>query len=491
MNRCIIIGGGIGGLTAGTYLAARGMDVDLFEKQTRPGGKARERYIGPFRFDGGPTLLTMPFVLDWVAEENGIEEADKPKLHKLEETCRYFYPDGSRFHAYAEKQRLYEEVRRVMSDPPVQIAEHLAYSKNIYDLCSELFLFSSFHEFDRLMKHRDTMRLRQLMKLDPFRNMHRANSTFFRDKRLIQFADRYATYNGSNPYRVPATLNIIHHVEQLGASVPQNGIAAVPRFLEKAAIGKGVRIHNDSPADRILLDRSGVRGISSCERIIPGRRVISNVDVSTTYRRLLQKNNNIDALKYRMMVPSTSALVFYWGMKISTEDLTIHNILFSANYRKEFRELFTLKRCPSDPTVYIYISSKYNPADAPAEHENWYVMINAPYIRRQKWEEEIDKARSRVEGKIQQFLGITVKQHRVCEEIFTPQEIESRTGSYRGSLYGVSSNNMLSAFLRQGNRSKVFQGLYFTGGSAHPGGGIPLTILSGRTTAEIMTDQQT
>ena len=490
MERCAVIGGGIGGLTAALYLAGYGFETDLFEQQEYTGGKACEQISDGFRFDGGPTLLTMPFVIDRIADENNIPEEQKPRVSYLEETCRYFYPDGTVFRAFNEKRRLYEEVRKLMKDPPARMAEFLANSKEIYDLCSDLFLFSSFHEFDRLLEYRDRFSPLDVFSLDPFRTMHQSNKSYFKDKRLIQFADRYATYNGSSPYRVPATLNIIHHVEQLGASVPAEGISAIPAFLEKAATAKGVRIHKGCRVEKISLDNKEVNGIVIDKRKLPFNKVISNVDVSTTYIRLLRRNNCLDAMKYRMMTPSSSALVFYWGMKIEEDKLAIHNILFSDNYRKEFRELFSLRRCPGNPTVYIYISSKYNKEDAPAGHENWYVMINAPYLHGQDWQKQIASSRAAVIEKIKRELDIDVENHIVYEELLTPQQIAARTGSHLGSLYGISSNNMSAAFLRQGNRSKTFKGLYFTGGSAHPGGGIPLTMLSGRTAAGLILERK-
>ena len=486
MRKCAVIGGGIGGLSAALYLARAGVEVDLFEQQQSAGGKALEHRAGGFRFDGGPTILTMPFVIDMLADENGIDDSEKPEILPLDETCRYFYPDGTVFHAYTDRPRFFEQIKKHMMDSPSSMAEYLSYSKRIYDLCAELFIFSSFHELDVLLSYRNKMNPMQLLEIDPFRKMHRANRSFFRDPRLVQFADRYATYNGSNPYRVPATLNIIHHVEQLGASVPAGGIAALPAFLEKAAVSAGARIHRGVEITGIGVKRSEVAYISTGGEKIPYRNVLSNVDVSATYRRLLNGGPSLDSMKYRMLEPSMSALVFYWGMKISQDRLAVHNILFSENYRKEFRDLFGRKRFPASPTVYIYISSYYNSSDAPEGYQNWYVMVNAPYITGRDLEAGIEEVRKAVVRRIREALDINVDEHIVCEDLLTPRDILERTGSHRGSLYGISSNSMMSAFFRQGNRSRAFRGLYFCGGSAHPGGGIPLTMLSGRTAAGIM-----
>ncbi len=485
-GRCAIVGGGIGGLTCAAYLASMGYEVDLFEQEKIPGGKALRRSSGEFTFDGGPTLFTMPFVLDMMASETGGESGLGIPLIPLEETCRYFYPDGTTFRAYADRARLYDEVARTMKDPPERMSDYLSHCKRIYDLCSDLFLFSSFHELDMLLEHRDMMSPFQVPELDFIRTMHRANKSFFKDRRLLQYADRFATFNGSDPYRVPGTLNIIHHVEGLGASVPAEGIAAIPERLREYAASKGARIHTGVPVSRIALKDRKVAGVVTPEGFLPYRTVVSNVDVSTTYRTLLRRERNIDAFKYRMMSPSSSAIVWYWGVRVKEESLSVHNVLFPARYAREFRDLFSRGRCPRDPTVYIYVSSKYNPSHAPEGHENWYVMMNAPSIRRQDWEAEIARARERVVAAIRERLGIDVDSLLVSEEVLTPDEIRSRTGSHRGSIYGISSNNMFSAFLRQGNRSRIFEGLYFCGGSSHPGGGIPLALLSGRMAAKLV-----
>ncbi len=481
-----IIGGGLGGLCCAAYLAGLGYEVDLFEQASQVGGKALQRKTRGFTFDGGPTLLTMPFVLDMVSRELGATKISVPKLLPLEETCRYFYPDTTVFHAYSERPKLYEELCGKMTDPPARMSEYLSYCKRIYDLCAELFLFSSFHELDLLLKHRDKIGLFQVPELDFFRHMHGANASFFKDPRLVQYADRFATFNGSDPFRVPATLNIIHHVEALGASVPLDGIGAIPEYLRALAVEKGVRIHTSKKVRRIVLEGKRVAGIEIDEGFLPYRTVVSNVDVSTTYNYLLGKTLNRDAIKYRLMTPSSSAVVWYWGLKLTDESLSVHNVLFPRNYRAEFRDLFNKRRCPVDPTVYIYVSSKYAPSHAPKDHENWYVMVNAPSLHGQDWDEQIAGTRKRAIATIRERLGVDIDQKLVTEEVFTPKDIQDRTGSYGGSIYGISSNNMLSAFLRQGNRSKLFKGLYFCGGSAHPGGGMPLAILSARITAKLI-----
>ena len=316
--------------------------------------------------------------------------------------------------------------------------------------------------------------------------MHKANVSFFKDKKVVQLFDRYATYNGSNPYFAPATLNIIPHVEyNMGGYIVKEGIYTIPQKLTSLAEKLGVKFHFNCDVQRVLTDsKNNVTGIKVDDKKINFSRVISNVDVNYTYQILLNDKTSRQSIKYSKLEPSLSGIVFYWGVKGTHKNLEIHNILFSQNYKNEFEDIFDKKISPNDPTVYIYISSKFNKNHSPNETENWFVMVNSSYISNQNWGEEISKTRQRILKKINDFLGIDLNDKILFEKVLSPFEIEKQTNSYRGSIYGISSNNKYAAFLRHPNRSKKYKGLYFCGGSAHPGGGIPLVILSGKIAAE-------
>jgi phytoene dehydrogenase-like protein len=204
-------------------------------------------------------------------------------------------------------------------------------------------------------------------------------------------------------------------------------------------------------------------------------RVVTDLDIYFVYRKLLP-SLPFPERKFRHE-RSTSALIFYWGMKTVSPQLDLHNILFSGHYREEFDCLFRKKIVTDDPTVYIFISSKAVISDAPDGCENWFVMINVPANDGQDWDEAICHARLAIERKILRMTGIDVVRHRQFEFISDPRDIENRTASYRGSLYGNSSNSIFAAFSRHPNFSAI-RGLYHTGGSVHPGGGIPLCLAS-------------
>jgi phytoene desaturase len=315
--------------------------------------------------------------------------------------------------------------------------------------------------------------------------MHQANAKWFKDPRLVQLFDRYATYNGSDPYQVPATLNVIPHLEHnIGAFFPEKGMYNIVSSLYNLAVKMGIRFRMSTRVDKVLVSNNKVSGIEAGGEKLSYDSVISAIDVHHFYKNLLP-----DQVKLRKIEDhqrSTSALIFYWGINRQFPDLQLHNILFSKDYHQEFNHLHKGKSIFSDPTVYIFISSKAVKSDAPEGCENWFVMINVPENMGQDWDSLIIEARQYIILKINRLLGTNIDSLITQETILDPRGIESRTSSYRGSLYGTSSNSKFAAFARHPNFSNKIKGLYFTGGSVHPGGGIPLCLASAKIVSSII-----
>lgn len=482
-----IIGGGLGGLSAAIHLAARGYSIDLFEQNNTTGGKAGRLERNGFRFDTGPSLMTMPFVLEDLFDQAGQKLKDHLTLRDLPEHCNYHYPDGSKLKAYQDINAFAEEIQRETIDSSQALYRYLAYSQKIYDFGAELFLFHDFHDKNTFTEHASLKHLWQLPRLDPLRTVHKANASYFQDPRLIQLFDRYATYNGSSPYLAPASLNIISHVEyNMGSFYVEGGIRQIPIELTRLAQELGVRFHTGQKVQQIRYNGKKITGLQLKNTFFEAPIVVANSDVFTTYQKLLPELNSREAKRYRKLQPSSSALIFYWGIN-STTSLGIHNILFSADYPREFHHLFTKEEPYDDPTIYIYISGKFQPQDAPPGQENWFVMINAPRHQRQDWSKIITQMRHTILNKIETMLGISLRDKIVSEDIATPQSLQESTANFGGSIYGIASNSKSAAFLRQANKSRSLSGLYFAGGSAHPGGGMPLVMLSGKIAAEQIT----
>lgn len=484
-KRVAIIGSGFGGLSAAINLAIKGFDVSIFEKNSELGGKASELRSDGFRFDTGPTLVTMPFVIEKLFEIAGEKLEKHISLKKKDLICKYFFSDGTVFNEYSNKEKLFDEFEKFTGESKSKLNRFLNYSKRIYDLTADLFLFNPFFNLNNFFSLKGLRTLINLPKIDPFRTIHQANISFFDSKNIIQYFDRYATYNGSNPFKAPATLNIIPYVElELGGYYSENGIYRLVEKLSHLARKLDVDIFINSEVRKILIDKKRVKGLE-----INGIKenydvVVSNADLFYTYQNLIGDVNLKEPKRYLNQELSTSALIFYFGVKGNSDNLEMDNILFSKNYEKEFTQLFVDKIIPDDPTIHIHISSKKNNSDAPEGFENWYVMINAPSTKELKF--DLSQVKKIILKKIKRMTGLDIENQIVFETCQTPEILENRTSGLFGSLYGPSSNSRYSAFLRQKNKSSVYEGLYFCGGTVHPGGGIPLTILSGKITAELI-----
>ncbi len=479
MAKVIVIGAGIAGIASAIRQAVKGHEVAVYEANAYPGGKLSAFRSGDFRFDAGPSLFTMPQYVDELFSLAGKNPKDEFTYEKLETVCRYFYEDGTRINAWANRDKLAEEIASKTKDPASSVHQFLDYSAQIYAITHSIFLEKSLHGLRSFLNWETLKALFRFQKIDPFRSMNTANIDFFKDDKTIRFFNRYATYNGSNPYKAPATLNVIPHLEQhFGAYFPKGGMVAITQSLVKLAENLGVKFNYHARVDEILVEDKKVKGIRLNGENLPADRVISNMDIWFTYRQLLK--NEIAPKRILNQERSSSALIFYWGMKAEFPELDLHNIFFSEDYKKEFAAIWEQQAIDVDPTIYVNISAKYQTDDAPKGAENWFVMINVPANTGQNWDQLIAAARKNIIDKLSRMLNRDIASLIVSEELLDPRSIEQKTASYQGSLYGTSSNNQFAAFLRHANFSSKIKGLYFVGGSVHPGGGIPLALLSAK-----------
>ncbi|WP_207427715.1 1-hydroxycarotenoid 3,4-desaturase CrtD [Pedobacter sp. SYSU D00535] len=487
MAKAIVIGAGIGGIAAAIRLALQGMQVEVFEANAQPGGKLSELLLKDFRFDAGPSLFTMPFYVDELFTLAGKNPREYFNYQKLERICNYFYEDETAITAWADRDRFTSEIAAKTIDSKEAVEAFLQKSEEIYNITHHVFLERSLHKLSTYLNTKTLHSLLKVGKIDSLRSMNAANASRFRDSKTQRFFNRYATYNGSNPYQAPATLNVIPHLEQhFGAYFPEGGMYAIVQSLVRLATELGVQFNYNSPVERILVDKRSVRGVVVDGRERKADLVVSNMDVWFTYKKLL--NHEVAPAKVLAQERSSSALIFYWGIRRQFPQLDLHNIFFSEDYQKEFSHIWNEKSIYDDPTVYLNISSKYNAADAPPNEENWFVMINVPSNSGQNWDLLIAEARDNIIRKLSRILKEDIRTLIACEALLDPRSIESKTYSYQGSLYGTSSNSRFAAFFRHPNFSSKIANLYFVGGSVHPGGGIPLALLSARIVSQLVAD---
>ncbi len=486
-----IIGAGIAGIASAVRLAVKGYQVDVFETNAYPGGKLSTLDVqgesGAYRFDAGPSLFTLPQLVEELFCLAGENTTDHFEYIRLPEICRYFWDDQTRLTAWADTANFAQEVETQLGEPAERVRKFLADSAFKYEITDQLFLHDSLHKARTWLSQKAMRGYLNLPKLGVFGTMNDANARTFTNSKVVQLFNRYATYNGSDPYQTPALLNIIPHLEyNIGAFFPKKGMVSITDSLVALAQRLGVVFHYTTPVQEIVVENGKAVGI----RLITGQWsrysvVFSNMDVTPTYRRLMPTQRAPE--QTLSQARSSSGLIFYWGIRRQFPELDMHNIFFSNDYRTEFEYLFQRRdQIYDDPTVYVNITSKTKPDDAPPGCENWFILLNAPANEGQNWDEIITQTRQNVIRKLSHNLGLDVAPLIDCEAILDPRTIESRTSSAQGALYGTASNNRFAAFLRHPNFSSKIENLYFVGGSVHPGGGIPLCLLSAKIATELV-----
>jgi len=484
-QKAIIIGSGIGGLATALRLVCKGYEVHVYEKNPVPGGKVRELHWQGFRWDMGPSLFTLPELLDELFQLCGKNPADYFNYHQLDPITRYFFSDGRIFNAHANVDALAEEFEAYLGEPKENVLKYLKDAAIKYRLSADIFLFSPLNKWETYRKNLTLWKLTHLPALESFSTMHQANTKCFKQQATVQFFDRYATYNGSDPMRAPATLNVIAHLEHsLGAYFLHGGMFQLTRSLVKLAEEMGVHFHLNQEVTEIIVEKDQVNGIKSKGDSIHANIVVSNMDIVPTYRRLMPKQKAPE--KILSQERSSSALIFLLAIDHRFPQVELHNVFFTSDYAAEFKALFQEKTICADPTIYLYCSSKQETADAPPGKENWFIMINAPYDNGQDWEMISAKVKENVIKKLSNILTCDISKKIMFEHVITPKELATSTSSFQGALYGAASNSMFSAFLRHPNFSSQIKNLYFCGGSVHPGGGIPLCLASAKIIDELL-----
>lgn len=497
MQQTTIIGAGIAGLAAAVRLAVAGHSVDVYEANDGPGGKLSQFTLGDYRFDFGPSLFTMPQYVDELFRLAGEDPADHFEYHRLPDVCHYWWNDGTTFVAPGDTDRLADAAAETFGVPRERVADFMAGAAKKYELTGRTFLEKSLHKAGTWLDWQVAGAMLRVPQFDLFTSMHAVHERDLQHPKLVQLFDRFATYNGSNPYKAPGLLSMIPHFEHhFGAYLPKGGMFDISSSIYELGKRLGVRFHFGQRVEEIVREGDKVVGVRVGGRHHPASTVVCNMDVFLAYDKLLPGAKRPERTLRQQK--STSAVIFYWGIKREFPELGVHNIFFSDDYANEFARL-EAGELSDDVTIYVNVSSKLVTEDAPSGSENWFVMVNAPADTGQDWDEVVGRLRSRVLSSLQKRLTLGAPSPNDAapaaapleslieeERIVTPPDIERLTGSHQGALYGTSSNNTMAAFLRHPNFSNRIDGLFFLGGSVHPGGGVPLCLLSAKITADLI-----
>jgi phytoene desaturase len=487
MADVVVVGAGVGGLAAAARLASAGHRVTVCEQAEHVGGKLGLVERDGFRFDTGPSLLTMPHVFADLFAATGARLTDVLELEPLEPLARYRFPDGTILGASGDLEVMTDRLDEALgAGAGADWRRFVARAERMWQAVRGPFLESPLRGARDLARY--ALRASDLVAVAPHRSLRDLGRRYLRDPRLRMLLDRYATYAGSDPRRAPAALATVPYVEQAyGGWYVKGGLYRLGEAIAERAAERGAVLRTNTDVAAIEQAGGRVAGV----RLADGERlradvVVANADAAHVYGDLVA-GPQAQAARRRLAraTPSLSGFVLLLGVRGDTPGLAHHNVLFPADYDAEFDALFGPAPQPvPDPTLYVAVPP--DPAVAPPAHEAWFVLVNAPRQGQVDWD-----APGLAQGYGDRLLdllaarGLDVRERVVVRETITPADLERRTRAVGGAIYGTSSNGARAGFLRPANRSPV-AGLFLVGGSSHPGGGLPLVALSARIVADLV-----
>ena len=500
----IVIGGGVGGLAAAIRLATAGVRVTLLEKNATLGGKLNLWEVThpgrpgerPFRFDTGPSLLTLPFVFEQLFAAAGERLADHLELVRLDPIARFVWGDGATFELKSTAAATAAEVARFAAADAAGWRDFHAVGRDIWKRTADLFLYHAPEQLlagdGRFDPRRGLAMLTVPFRIGMFGRFSSRVDRHVRDPRLREVLYQYATYSGASPFRAPATLAVIPHAEQhFGGWYPRGGMYRIAEALASLARKLGVAIHTSCPVQRVVVENATAAGVvleDGTER--RADVVIANSDVVHTYRRMIapgdrrrHPDKKLDALE-----PGGSGMVLLLGVEGTYPQLAHHTKFMPADYTSDLTAMFETHTTPADPCIYVAATTRTDRTQAPDGCENLFVLASAPALDGgTDWATAGPRYRAQLVDTLERRWGLTDLSKRiVVQRSFTPADLASTYNANAGSIYGIGSNSRRSAFLRPANRDRDVKGLYFAGGATHPGGGLPLVALSGKIASELV-----
>lgn len=485
-----VIGSGLAGLSAACTLAARGHEVEVFEKNAWLGGKAAQLREEGFRFDMGPTILIQPSVLRKIFAEAGKKLDDYVEMVRLDPQWRCFFDDGARIDLLDDMGAMSANLESRFPGMGTKYAQLMELSEELHTISDKFFFWKSVGSIKDTLDVAGAMDLkvlRDVLKMRMGQTVAGTIREFIPEPNTAQMLDHMVQYVGSSPDASPAILTAIGHMQmQEGIWYPMGGTRAVPEALVKLATELGVRFHTNADVAKILLTEGAhakVRGLVTMDGVVHGfDAIVSNEDAVRTHRELLAQTTAAREFEHkRKYEPACSGVVLYLGLKKRYEHLAHHDFVFSRDPHEEFHAIYDLGEPAPDPTCYLACTAATDPASAPAGGEAMYVLVHTPYLRpHHDWTKMLPAYRQVILDKLKRTAGCEdIEERIVFERALTPQDIHDRYRVLNGAIYGLSSHGRFLGAFKPANRSSEVPGLYLAGGAAHPGPGMPMVMMSG------------
>ena len=494
-ERVVVIGGGLGGLAAACTLAARGRPVLLIEKNDWTGGKAAVLESDGFRFDMGPTILTLPSVLKRIFAEAERDVQDYLDLVPLEPQWRCFFDDGGQLDLVSDVDAMAQRVAAFSGRPDVGrgYRKFLDYSRQLNGVSQRYFFYRNVGSI------RDTFQSRGMLSASVLKDVLslRMGSTvagtvrsYIPDERVAQMVDHFTQYVGSAPDQSPAVLCGIAHMQtDEGIWYPHGGIAAVPQALQRLASELGVQTRTGTSVKRIVTQSDRAVGVElETGETLSAAAVVSNADSVRTHRELLGGRAAQRFNRRRKYEPACSGVVLFLGVTRKYDHLLHHNFVFSRDPHEEFEAIYRRGEPAEDPTCYVCAPARTEPGVAPPGGEALYILVHTPSLRPgHDWSRMLPRYRRVILDKLARAGGLHDLEDRIAfESVLTPADIEHRYRVLDGAIYGLASHGRLFGAFKPANRSPDVAGLYLAGGSAHPGPGVPMALMSGWIAADTL-----
>ena len=482
--KIVVIGAGMGGMTAAARLSRGGHEVVVYEASSQVGGKCRTEWIGKVAFDTGPSLLTLPAVYKDFFQRTGKPMGFVCPIESVDPSFDYRFADGSnvKFSNLSRNKTLDSITEAFGAESAAQWDRIMKRAERMWDVSRGPFIESELKSPFSLIK-RITF-VRDMKIIAPWKTLRVHADGILKDQRLRFIMDRYATYSGSDPRKAPAVLSTIAFVEEsFGAWHVKGGLGQLTEKVYRRAVDVGVTFYLDSPVSEITTKGKKATGVILADgTVVEADAVVANADASLVYSKLI-KGHKRTLRKARKNIEKADVSVAGFSLllgirKDPNQILNHHTILFPENYDAEFDAIFSHGKPVEKPT--IYICAPQDPDMTKDENlEGWFVLVNAPTNGQFDWNDK-EFARNYANSIIDQIeaRGISVRDRLESLTVRTPADLEAAVHAPGGAIYGTSSNGARAAFMRAKNRSQI-KGLYLVGGSAHPGGGLPLVGISG------------